>query len=65
MGQRTATGAVVPVRAITNYQNYGADFMVLFNAFHLRTPIEAGVRVAYSSYQQALVVQPLAFNVRL
>jgi hypothetical protein len=65
VGQRTATGAVVPVRAIINYQNYGADFMVLFNAFHLRTPIEAGVRVAYSSYQQALVVQPLAFNVRL
>ena len=62
---RTTTGQVVPTRLYQNYQNLGADFMALFNVFHLRTPIEAGVRVAYSSYQQGLVVQPLAFNVRL
>lgn len=62
---RTTTGQLVPTRLYQPYQNFGADFMVLFNAFHLRTPIEAGVRVAYSSYQQGWVVQPLAFNVRL
>jgi hypothetical protein len=62
---RTTTGQLVPTRLYQNYQNYGADFMALFNVFHLRTPIEAGVRVAYSSYQQGWVVQPLAFNVRL
>lgn len=62
---RTTTGQLVPTRVFREYQNYGADFMVLFNVFHLRTPAEAGVRVAYSSYQQAWVVQPLAFNVRL
>lgn len=62
---RTAGGQIVATRIYQNYQNYGADFMALFNIFHLRTPIEAGVRVAYSSYQQGWVVQPLAFNVRL
>ena len=62
---RTSTGQLVPTRLYQPYQNFGADFMVLFNAFHLRTPIEAGMRVAYSSYQQGWVVQPLAFNVRL
>jgi hypothetical protein len=65
VGLRTTTGQVVPTRLYQNYQNYGADFMALFNVFHLRTPVEAGVRVAYSSYQQGWVVQPLAFNVRL
>jgi hypothetical protein len=39
--------------------------MALFNVFHLRTPVEAGVRVAYSSSLQQVVVQPLAFSVRL
>jgi len=58
-------GPAVPTRLYQNYQNYGADFMALFNVFHLRTPLEAGVRVAYSSYRQGWVVQPLAFNVRL
>ncbi len=65
VGLRTATGAVVSTRAIVNYQNYGADLMALFNVFHLRTPIEAGVRVAYSNNLQGWVVQPLALNVRL
>jgi hypothetical protein len=48
-----------------NFRNVGADFLALFNVFHLRTPIEAGVRVAYSSYLGRVVVQPLAFSVRL
>jgi hypothetical protein len=61
----TPNGPPVPTRLYQNYQNYGADFMALFNVFHLRTPLEAGVRIAYSSYQQAWVVQPLAFSVRL
>ncbi len=52
-------------RAYQDFRNGGVDLMALFNAFHLRTPIEAGVRVAYSSYLQRVVVQPLAFNVRL
>jgi hypothetical protein len=62
---RSTTGQIAATRLYQNYQNVGADFMALFNVFHLRTPLEAGVRVAYSSYQQALVVQPLAFSVRL
>ena len=56
---------VVPTRLYTNYANYGADVLALFNVFHLRTPLEAGVRVAYSTYLGQWVVQPLAFNVRL
>jgi hypothetical protein len=48
-----------------NFRNVGADVLALFNVFHLRTPIEAGVRVAYSSYLGRMVVQPLAFSVRL
>jgi len=54
-----------PTRLYRDFYNAGADFMALFNVFHLRTPIEAGVRVAYSSYLQRTVVQPLAFSVRL
>jgi hypothetical protein len=53
------------VRASRDFYNAGVDFMALFNVFHLRTPIEAGVRVGYSSYRQQLLVQPLAFSVRL
>ena len=58
-------GSTVRRRAYQNYRDGGADLLVLFNAFHLRTPIEAGVRVAYSSYLRQWVVQPLAFSVRL
>ncbi|MEJ7662727.1 MAG: hypothetical protein WKG07_25765 [Hymenobacter sp.] len=58
-------GRPVPTRLYTSYANYGADLLALFNVFHLRTPIEAGVRVAYSTYLGQWVVQPLAFNVRL
>jgi hypothetical protein len=52
-------------RVSQDLQNYGIDLLALFNVFHLRTPVEAGVRVAYSSYLQQVVVQPLAFSVRL
>ncbi|MFD1468970.1 hypothetical protein ACFQ48_12105 [Hymenobacter caeli] len=52
-------------RATQDFRNGGADVLALFNVFHLRTPIEAGLRVAYSSYLQRWVVQPLALNVRL
>ena len=55
----------VATRAYRDFYNVGADFMALFNVFHLRTPIEAGVRVAYSSRTQQVLVQPLAFSVRL
>ncbi|MGI4864479.1 MAG: hypothetical protein ACRYFZ_11210 [Janthinobacterium lividum] len=55
----------VATRMYRNFYNAGADFMALFNVFHLRTPIEAGVRVAYSSRTQQVLVQPLAFSVRL
>ena len=54
-----------PIRYYQDFRNFGTDFLVLFNVFHLRTPVEAGVRVAYSSYLQRVVVQPLAFSVRL
>jgi hypothetical protein len=50
---------------VQDFRNVGADLLALFNVFHLRTPIEAGVRVAYSSYLGRVVVQPLAFSVRL
>jgi hypothetical protein len=50
---------------VQGFRNVGADLLALFNVFHLRTPIEAGVRVAYSSYLGRVVVQPLAFSVRL
>jgi hypothetical protein len=52
-------------RVTQDLQNYGVDLLALFNVFHLRTPVEAGVRVAYSSYLQQVVVQPLAFSIRL
>ncbi|GAB3638417.1 hypothetical protein GCM10027422_40070 [Hymenobacter arcticus] len=62
---RTAAGQLVPTRLYQNYRNVGVDFMALFNIFHLRTPLEAGVRIAYNGDLQNFVVQPLAFNVRL
>ena len=58
-------GLPVRTRAYQDFRNGGADLLALFNVFHLRTPVEAGVRVAYSSYLQRVVVQTLAFNVRL
>jgi hypothetical protein len=57
--------APATTRVYRDFYNVGADFMALFNVFHLRTPVEAGVRVAYSSSLQQVVVQPLAFSVRL
>ncbi len=62
---RAPDGSVRNARFSTDFQNFGADVLALFNVLHLRTPIEAGVRVAYSSRLQAWVVQPLAFSVRL
>ena len=47
------------------YRNVGADVLVLFNVLRLRTPIEAGMRVVYSSLLGQWVVQPLAFDIRL
>jgi hypothetical protein len=58
-------GTTQTVRAYRDLRNGGVDLLALFNVFHLRTPVEAGVRVAYSSYFQRVVVQPLAFSVRL
>jgi hypothetical protein len=52
-------------RFVQDFQNFGVDALVLFNVFHLRTPVEAGVRVVYSSTLQQVLVQPLAFSVRL
>ncbi|ALW84086.1 hypothetical protein AUC43_02605 [Hymenobacter sedentarius] len=48
-----------------NYRNVGVDALVLFNVLRLRTPIEAGVRVVYSSTLRQMVVEPLAFDIRL
>ena len=47
------------------YRNAGADLLVLFNVLHLRTPLEAGVRVVYRGAVGAWVVEPLAFSIRL
>jgi hypothetical protein len=60
-GESQVTGGRVQV----DYRNVGADFLVLFNVLRLRTPVEAGVRVVYSSLLQGLVVEPLAFSLRL
>ncbi|NML67669.1 hypothetical protein HHL22_20910 [Hymenobacter sp. RP-2-7] len=56
---------LVNQRFLTDFYNAGVDFWVLFNVFHLRTPLEAGVRIGYSSLRQQVLVQPLAFSVRL
>ncbi|WP_310392857.1 hypothetical protein [Hymenobacter sp.] len=48
-----------------NYRNLGADFSALFNVLRLRTPVEAGVRIVYSSNSRQWVVEPLAFSIRL
>lgn len=47
------------------YRNAGVDAQVLFNVLHLRTPVEAGVRVVYRGAVGAWVVEPLAFSLRL
>ena len=52
-------------RVFNDFYNAGVDFWALFNVFHLRTPLEAGVRIGYSSLRQQVLVQPLAFSVRL
>jgi len=56
---------IVNQRFATDFYNVGVDFWALINVFHLRTPLEAGVRVGYSSLRQQVLVQPLAFSVRL
>ncbi|MGI4734390.1 MAG: hypothetical protein ACRYG7_04345 [Janthinobacterium lividum] len=63
--RNATTGQITYSRVYTDFTNGGADLMALFNVFHLRTPLEAGVRVAYSSLLRQVVVQPLAFSVRL
>ena len=65
LAQGNVLAGTAGTRVYRDFYNAGADFMALFNVFHLRTPVEAGVRVAYSSYLQQVVVQPLAFSVRL
>ncbi|MBJ6110653.1 hypothetical protein JAO73_16640 [Hymenobacter sp. BT523] len=67
----TVFGDVAQGRAIRginvglDYQNVGFDALVQFNVLRLRTPIEGGVRVVYSSVQRQWVVQALAFDIRL
>ena len=56
---------LVNQRFVTDFYNAGVDFWALFNVFHLRAPLEAGVRIGYSSLRQQVLVQPLAFSVRL
>ncbi|UOQ97678.1 hypothetical protein MUN81_20920 [Hymenobacter sp. 5317J-9] len=67
----TVFGDVAQGRAIRginvglDYQNVGFDALVQFNVLRLRTPIEGGVRVVYSSVQRQWVVQALAFDIRI
>ncbi|HEX8330005.1 MAG TPA: hypothetical protein VF629_20885 [Hymenobacter sp.] len=51
--------------ARVNYRNFGGDVSALFNVLRLRTPVEAGVRVVYSSNSQQWLLEPLAFSIRL
>jgi hypothetical protein len=60
-----AQGRSVGVSGARNYRNVGLDTSVLFNVLRLRTPLEAGVRVVLDTYTQQLVVEPLAFSIRL
>ena len=48
-----------------DYRNVGIDALVQFNVLRLRTPVEAGVRVVYSTLLRQWVVEPLAFDIRL
>jgi hypothetical protein len=52
-------------RVQANYRNFGGDVSALFNVLRLRTPLEAGVRVVYSSNSRHWIVEPLAFSIRL
>lgn len=52
-------------RGFINYRNVGLDVAALFNVLRLRTPLEAGVRVVYSTYLRQWVVEPLAFDIRI
>ena len=51
-------------RAAVTYRNAGLDVLALFNVLHLRTPLEAGVRVVYRGAAQRWVVEPVAFSIR-
>ncbi|MBC8082114.1 MAG: hypothetical protein H7Z21_02780, partial [Hymenobacter sp.] len=60
-----ARGRSAGISGERNYRNVGLDASVLFNVLRLRTPLEAGVRVVVDTYTQELVVEPLAFSIRL
>ena len=50
---------------VRNYQNVGFDALVQFNVLRLRTPFEAGMRVVYNARLRQVVLEPLAFDIRL
>jgi hypothetical protein len=60
-GESTISGTV----RTRNYRNLGLDANVLFNVFHLRTPLETGLRFVYNTYTQSFVLEPLVLNIRL
>jgi len=60
-----AQGRSVGISGTGNYRNVGLDAAVLFNVLRLRTPLEAGVRVVLNTYTNELIVEPLAFSIRL
>ncbi|UOQ65901.1 hypothetical protein [Hymenobacter volaticus] len=60
-----AQGRSVGISGERDYRNVGLDTSVLFNVLRLRTPLEAGVRVVVNTYTQELIVEPIAFSIRL
>ena len=61
MARGTNNGGAV----VRNYQNVGFDALVQFNVLRLRTPFEAGMRVVYNTRLRQVVLEPLAFDIRL
>ena len=60
-----AQGRSVGISGERDYRNVGLDTSVLFNVLRLRTPLEVGVRVVANTYTQEVIVEPLAFSIRL
>jgi len=54
-----------PARRTRDYRNLGLDANVLFNVFHLRTPVETGLRYVYNTYTRRWVLEPLVLNIRI
>ncbi|QNH62702.1 hypothetical protein [Hymenobacter sediminicola] len=60
-----AQGRSAGISGAGNYRNVGLDVAALFNVLRLRTPLEAGLRLVVNTYTNELILEPLAFSIRL